>query len=103
MSKTLLKMTKSVANIIDKNAASAAHWLKSGGCAWWTHVTNTSKIQNMGDPTSSDDEEEPIQKPRGSRSQRKTLATQKHHPEFSDISSDDDVDSKTTVKRNTKT
>jgi hypothetical protein len=45
MSKTLLKMTKSVANIIDKNAASAAHWLKSGGFAWWTHVTNTSKYK----------------------------------------------------------
>jgi len=37
------------------------------------------------------DVDEHVEKPRGSRSNRKALAAQKNSPEFSDNSSDDEV------------
>jgi hypothetical protein len=68
------------------NATSAAHWLKQGGFSWWSHVVKISRTMNVRDETCVG-----VETPIGSRSNRKTLAAQKLSPEFSDISSDEEI------------
>ncbi|KAJ1464324.1 hypothetical protein T484DRAFT_1758182, partial [Baffinella frigidus] len=84
-------MRKHVSDMEQANAASAAHWLKQGGFSWWRHVANMSNVRQSGGVSETVDVEECVEKPRGSRSNRKALAAQKNSPEFSDNSSDDEV------------
>jgi len=89
-------MRKRVSEMEQTNAASAAHWLKQGGFSWWCHVTkisnaSASDVRESSDMSETVDVGEHVEKPRGSRSNRKALAAQKNSPEFSDNSSDDEV------------